>query len=371
MLLLQEIFGVGTYIRAVAERLAGLGYVVGAPDVFWRIQRNWEAGHDEAGLNASFGMISKFDFGTGIADCVAALGRLREEPEVQGGAGVMGFCLGGLLTYHVAVQGDPDVAVSYYGSNTAAGARPGRRRDLPDPVPLRRERRLHPDRGGPRRRGRPSPAGDDAEVHIHANAGHAFDNHESAMFHHPEAAAASWEITKGFLAQVPAVLMARHGLRCASPEPQLLRIGAGASLGAGADGSASGPLSRLTTHVGQRGAEPRHRIPALGRACSHRCPCTMLLPFVMSRNIGPGRAARVEVVVQQPQPAPGGLVDQRGDAGPLRRAGAGAAEDVPGAGPGARAVVHVPGDEHAADHAGVVGDVGDTALLARSPRPTW
>jgi dienelactone hydrolase len=34
VLLIQEIFGVGAYIRAVGERLAALGYVVGAPDVF-------------------------------------------------------------------------------------------------------------------------------------------------------------------------------------------------------------------------------------------------------------------------------------------------------------------------------------------------
>ena len=33
VLLIQEIFGVGPYIRAVAERLAAAGYVVGAPDV--------------------------------------------------------------------------------------------------------------------------------------------------------------------------------------------------------------------------------------------------------------------------------------------------------------------------------------------------
>ena len=199
ILLLQEIFGVGAYIRSVAERLAALGYVVGAPDVFWRIQRNWEAGHDEAGLNASFGMISKFDFGTGIADCVAALSRLREEPEVQGGTGVMGFCLGGLLTYHVAVQGDPDAAVSYYGSNTAAGL--GQAEAVTCPIlfhygendgyiPIEEARAVEAAFAGR----------DDAEVHIHANAGHAFDNHESAMFHQPEAAAASWEITKAFLA---------------------------------------------------------------------------------------------------------------------------------------------------------------------------
>jgi carboxymethylenebutenolidase len=34
VLLIQEIFGVGPYIRSVAERLAAAGYLVGAPDVF-------------------------------------------------------------------------------------------------------------------------------------------------------------------------------------------------------------------------------------------------------------------------------------------------------------------------------------------------
>ena len=38
VLLLQEIFGVGAYIKAVAARLAREGYVVGAPDLFWRIR---------------------------------------------------------------------------------------------------------------------------------------------------------------------------------------------------------------------------------------------------------------------------------------------------------------------------------------------
>ena len=131
----------------------------------------------------------------------------------------MGFCLGGLLTYHVAVQGDPDVAVSYYGSNIAAGLDQAERRDLPDPVPLRRERRLHPARGGPRRGGGLRQPATTPRSTSTPTPGHAFDNHESAMFHHPEAAAASWAITKGFLRQISAVLMVRHGLRCASPEP--------------------------------------------------------------------------------------------------------------------------------------------------------
>ena len=120
LLLLQEIFGVGPYIRSVAERLAGQGYVVLAPDVFWRVQRNWEAEHDEKGLTDSVGMMGKFDFVQGVDDCVAAFEHLDEMSEVTGGTGVIGFCMGGLLTYHVAAATDPQVAVSYYGSNIAS-----------------------------------------------------------------------------------------------------------------------------------------------------------------------------------------------------------------------------------------------------------
>jgi carboxymethylenebutenolidase len=198
ILLLQEIFGVGTYICAVGERLADLGYVVGAPDVFWRIQPNWEAGHDEQGLNDSLAMVGQFDFAAGIADCVAALGRLRDEPEVTGGVGVMGFCMGGLLTYHVAVQAEPDVAVSYYGSNIAAGL--GLVEQISCPIqfhfgdtdgyiPLDQVQAIEAAL-----QGKPH-----AELHVQPGAGHAFDNHESAMFHNPDAAAAAWALTTGFL----------------------------------------------------------------------------------------------------------------------------------------------------------------------------
>ena len=53
LLLIQEIYGVSDYIRAVAGDLAGLGYVVAAPDLFWRYKPAPQAAHDEAGLAES------------------------------------------------------------------------------------------------------------------------------------------------------------------------------------------------------------------------------------------------------------------------------------------------------------------------------
>ena len=55
LLLIQEIFGVSDYIRAVADDLAGLGYVVGAPDLFWRLEPGYQADHDQEGLTRSLG----------------------------------------------------------------------------------------------------------------------------------------------------------------------------------------------------------------------------------------------------------------------------------------------------------------------------
>src|SRR3954453_14852274 len=50
VLVLMEIFGVGSYIRRACERLAELGYVAMAPDLYRRIEPGLEIEHDEAGI---------------------------------------------------------------------------------------------------------------------------------------------------------------------------------------------------------------------------------------------------------------------------------------------------------------------------------
>jgi carboxymethylenebutenolidase len=200
LLLLQEIYGVSAYLRAVAERLVAHGYVVAAPDVFWRIQRNWEADHTEEGLQASFGVVQQFDRALGIADCVASLHRLGELDEVQGDPGVIGFCLGGYLAYHVAAQADPAVAVCYYGSGIAGSLDLATNLECPIQFHYGEEDPYIPsEEVGAVRAALGSRA--DTEIHVQPGAGHAFDNHEAPMFHEPRAAAAAWALTMGFLAR--------------------------------------------------------------------------------------------------------------------------------------------------------------------------
>ncbi|MBO0775739.1 MAG: dienelactone hydrolase family protein [Actinobacteria bacterium] len=198
LLLVQEIYGVSEYIRAVAADLAGLGYVVAAPDLFWRLQPGWAARHDEEGLQQSLALASRFDPATGVADTVAAYRHLAGLPEVSGGTGIIGFCFGGTFAYLAAAQTSPDVVLSFYGSG------------VPDQLGLLASisapLQLHfggSDAYIPRdavRRVEEAAAGHpNVEVHVEEEAGHAFHNRKAPMFYQPAPAARAWQRAEEFL----------------------------------------------------------------------------------------------------------------------------------------------------------------------------
>ncbi len=115
IVLLQEIFGVNGHMRDVADLYAEEGYVVLAPDLFWRLGPDIELGYDEASMHQAFECYGRFDADAAIGDATAALATLRARPECTGGVGAIGFCMGGKLAYLMAARSDVDCAVSYYG----------------------------------------------------------------------------------------------------------------------------------------------------------------------------------------------------------------------------------------------------------------
>jgi carboxymethylenebutenolidase len=115
ILLLQEIFGVNKSMRETADHYAEEGYVVLAPDLFWRMEPGIELGYSEADFNKAFGYYQRFDANQSIKDADDALKVLRSRPECKGKVGALGFCLGGKLAYLVAARTNVDCAVSYYG----------------------------------------------------------------------------------------------------------------------------------------------------------------------------------------------------------------------------------------------------------------
>ncbi|MBA2283065.1 MAG: dienelactone hydrolase family protein [Actinomycetota bacterium] len=206
ILLLQEIFGVGEFLRGKAIDLAARGYVVLCPDVFWRSERRVAHGHDEAGLQQAFASLTKWqaetDDATNVGDLLAALAHLRGMRAVDSAkVAVMGYCLGGRLAYEVSVAGDPDACVAYYGSGI------GERVDATagevscptlfhygdsDPfIPNEENEAVQAAFAG----------NDDVTVHVHAGGGHAFENEQAEQFWNTACAERSWSLTLAFLAE--------------------------------------------------------------------------------------------------------------------------------------------------------------------------
>lgn len=115
LVLCQEIFGVNAFMRQSAERLAEEGYVVLAPDLFWRQQPGIQLTDGEQDMPRAFALYQGFDQDLGVRDVDAALAALSALPEQEGGVGVLGYCLGGKLAYLAACRCEVDVAVGYYG----------------------------------------------------------------------------------------------------------------------------------------------------------------------------------------------------------------------------------------------------------------
>jgi carboxymethylenebutenolidase len=196
--MLQEIFGVTDYIKQRARDLASAGYVVLVPQLYWRLGSDVRLPENTPeGLQEAFGYMQRLDEPQAVDDASAALEHLRTLPETGGKAGVFGFCLGGRLAYRVGVAAEPDAVVSYYGSGIG---------DLLDGAPKvtapvvfhfgDADQFLTVEEAN--RIGAAFADHPGTEVHMHAGAGHAFDN-PSPMWHHHAASEEAWPQTVAFL----------------------------------------------------------------------------------------------------------------------------------------------------------------------------
>lgn len=115
IVLIQEIFGVNEHIRSVAEQYADDGYLVIAPDLFWRSGHRIELTYDEAGWKRAIELMNATDVDKAQKDIELAIDALKAQPGLDGGIASIGYCFGGLLSYHTAANGLVDVAIAYYG----------------------------------------------------------------------------------------------------------------------------------------------------------------------------------------------------------------------------------------------------------------
>ncbi len=188
LLLWPEIFGVNPHIRAVAEQYALDGFVVLAPDVFWRQAPRVELGYEGEQRERAFALMQGYTAADALADIAAATAALRARPEVRGRVGSLGYCMGGRLAYLTAATASVDAAVAFYGGGiqgqlayAAAIA-----------CPLQFHYAGHDDHIPPAAVDSVRAAffGKPAEVHVYPGAQHGFNCWARASYHAPSAALA-------------------------------------------------------------------------------------------------------------------------------------------------------------------------------------
>jgi carboxymethylenebutenolidase len=113
LVVIQEIFGVNSHIRSVADRYAALGFTVLAPHLFDRAERGIELGYEQADIERGFGIRSKIEHDDALKDVAAAAKALQADGLK---VAVIGYCWGGSLAWMAATRLDGlACAVGYYG----------------------------------------------------------------------------------------------------------------------------------------------------------------------------------------------------------------------------------------------------------------
>jgi len=120
IVVIQEIFGVNQHIRKVTDSFAAAGYLCLSPAIFDRVDRNFEIGYTPADVEHGRATRAKIQLDDMVADVRAAVKALQAEKLK---VGVVGYCLGGTLTWLAATRIDGlSAAVGYYGGGVAASA---------------------------------------------------------------------------------------------------------------------------------------------------------------------------------------------------------------------------------------------------------
>lgn len=113
LVVLQEIFGVNSHIRAVADGFAAEGYVVLAPALFDRVEPGIELGYTPEDVQAGRDIRARIAHDDAVRDMAAAAAALDAEGLKTG---VVGYCWGGSLAWNAATRlAGVAASVGYYG----------------------------------------------------------------------------------------------------------------------------------------------------------------------------------------------------------------------------------------------------------------
>ena len=195
IVLIQEWWGIEPHIRQLAQRLAAAGFVVAVPDLY---HGKIATEPDEA---QKMIMMIRGNVERAAKEIIGALDTVKAMPNVEPKKlGLMGFCVGGFMTYYVASRyPDLGAVVPFYGAgynptpeevakvNAPVLAFYGSRDQSVPMEQVRKIERMYKE------------AGKDFTVKVY-DAGHAFINPDHGMGNE-KAAAEAWPLAVNFLKQ--------------------------------------------------------------------------------------------------------------------------------------------------------------------------
>ena len=131
VVVLQEIFGVNSHIRAVADGYAAAGYLAVAPATFHRLKQGVELGYQAEDMQAGSELkaaVEALPAPGVLQDIQAAI----QHASQAGKVGIVGYCWGGLLTWRAACLLDGlSAAAPYYGGGMTQPAESARHPKVP------------------------------------------------------------------------------------------------------------------------------------------------------------------------------------------------------------------------------------------------
>jgi carboxymethylenebutenolidase len=178
VVVIQEIFGVNSHIKAVADGYAKDGYLVIAPAMFDRAQRGYDTGYTQPEIQAGIAVMQKLDWKQTLLDVDAAVAEAKKAGKV----GIVGYCWGGTVCWVSAARATGlACSAPYYG-----GGMPGFIGDKPKIPTMCHFGEL--DQSPTLEQSKAiAKAHPEITAHFYAGAGHGFNCDQRGSYHAPSA----------------------------------------------------------------------------------------------------------------------------------------------------------------------------------------
>jgi carboxymethylenebutenolidase len=210
VIVLQEIFGVNTEVKRIADLLASTGYVALAINYYHRTNPDLNEPYTQAGLQNGFAAASNVTRATMKADLAAAIDYLNTQEYVHfGHIATWGFCFGGSVAFESATVPGLAAAISFYGGMIAAPFPSGEPEALADVADIKcpillafgGQDEYIPASAIDRISAALTAADKKFQLQVYPDVGHAFFRDSSNVLDSSKDVADAWDLVQAFLSE--------------------------------------------------------------------------------------------------------------------------------------------------------------------------